>query len=181
LESPGPEPQPAEPALENHNASTSTQAQQQATVMLSKPVQETKATQKETPAAPLTKEQVLGKVFVAVSKSDRKPFWQDKEQGEPSPGLVPYLKGLFTDEITYALNALLKEGIIQEIKPDTYKTVKPLPFEIPPIEFYSGESGKVICPQCGKATAKLYDYAGDWLCVDCLNERQHSNDNLFGE
>jgi len=41
---------------------------------------------------------------------------------------------------------------------------------------YDNPEKTVICPRCGKATARLYDYAGEWVCVDCLNELQHKND-----
>jgi len=36
-----------------------------------------------------------------------------------------------------------------------------------------------VLQHLGKSTSKLYDYAGDWLCVDCLNVRQHQNDELY--
>jgi len=41
---------------------------------------------------------------------------------------------------------------------------------------YDNPEKTVICPRCGKAKGKLYEYAGEWVCVDCLNELQHKND-----
>jgi len=118
---------------------------------------------------------VMSKVYRAVIESNRQPFWQDAENADPNPNLLYYLVGLTGDQISNGLAALVREGYVAEVRENVYKAVK----EFPAFEFYSGEQGEVICPQCGKATAKLYDYAGEWLCVDCLNERQHSNDELY--
>jgi len=41
---------------------------------------------------------------------------------------------------------------------------------------YDNPEKKVVCPRCGKATSRLYEYDGKWVCVDCLNELQHKND-----
>jgi len=41
---------------------------------------------------------------------------------------------------------------------------------------YDNPEKMVVCPRCGKATSRLYDYDGQWVCVDCLNELQHKND-----
>jgi len=42
---------------------------------------------------------------------------------------------------------------------------------------YDNPEKMVVCPRCGKATSKVYDYAGKWVCIDCLNELQHGNDD----
>ena len=45
---------------------------------------------------------------------------------------------------------------------------------------YEDPVKKVICPRCGKSVSKLYEYGGQWFCVDCLNEIQHQNDDTYG-
>jgi P4 family phage/plasmid primase-like protien len=44
---------------------------------------------------------------------------------------------------------------------------------------YEDPIKKVICPHCVKAVSKLYEYDGQWFCVDCLNEVQHQNDDVY--
>jgi len=44
---------------------------------------------------------------------------------------------------------------------------------------YDNPEKTVICPRCGKVVSKLYEYDGQWLCIDCLNEVQHQNDDLY--
>jgi len=44
---------------------------------------------------------------------------------------------------------------------------------------YDNPEKTVICPRCGKTKSRLYDYDGQWVCVDCLNELQHQNDDDY--
>ena len=44
---------------------------------------------------------------------------------------------------------------------------------------YNDPDKSVYCPRCMRTTTQLYDYGGQWLCVDCLNELQHQNDDLY--
>lgn len=49
---------------------------------------------------------------------------------------------------------------------------------IPPTQNNAPErKSEQICPICGKATARLYDYDGQAVCVDCLNAAQHQHDD----
>jgi len=178
----------AEPVLENHNASTAADTttlqsrtkkvmQIERTSTVPAPAPQTTPLPESTPTqAQLANfRRVMSKVYRAVLESNRQPFWQDSENLDPNPNLLYYLVGLTGDQISNGLAALVRESYVAEVRENVYKAVK----EFPAFQFYSGEQGAVICPQCGKATAKLYDYAGDWLCVDCLNERQHSNEELY--
>jgi len=38
-----------------------------------------------------------------------------------------------------------------------------------------GSNGLVVCPQCGKAVSRLYEYDKKWVCVDCLNKALAEN------
>ncbi len=55
------------------------------------------------------------------------------------------------------------------------------PKPAPPKELDLGGASTVICPVCGSNTSRLWDFAGSWMCTDCLNTKQHKNDNAFGE
>jgi len=44
---------------------------------------------------------------------------------------------------------------------------------------YDNPEKTVICPRCGEVVSKLYEYNGQWLCIDCLNEVQHQNDEIY--
>jgi len=44
---------------------------------------------------------------------------------------------------------------------------------------YDNPQKPIICPRCGKSTSKLYEYGGEWVCVDCLNELQHLHDDEY--
>lgn len=42
---------------------------------------------------------------------------------------------------------------------------------------YSG-GAQVVCPSCGSSTGTLWEVAGKWMCVDCLNKIQHADDDI---
>jgi len=153
---------PAGPAPDNHNVSTSTQAQQQATVMLSKP-------------APQQKE-VLQRTFIAVKISKGEAFWADPEQEKPNSKLSSVLQGLPADVIQEALKSLQWQGYIYETRPNYWYTARDL--HLVDVVYYNDPAKPVYCPSCGKPTTRLYWYDTGWLCVDCLNARQHSSDEL---
>ena len=148
-------PQPETPALENHNAKTSTQPQD------------------------TRQNEVRQRVFIAVKISKGDTFWADSEQEKPNSKLSAILQGLSTDMIKEALKSLQWQGYIYETKPNYWYTVRDL--HLIDVVAYDNPSMPVYCPRCGKPVTKLYWYDTGWLCVDCLNARQHQSDELFGE
>jgi len=166
-------PQPAGPALAN-----SAQTQQQATVMLSKTMQQ------EVPAEPqeqptLSKEEIAQRVYLAVklSERDHEPFWSDSEQKQLNGKLILVLQNLSTDTIKDTLKALQWQGYIMQVKPNHWHAVKGL--HLVDLLAYDNPNMPVYCPNCMKPVSKLYWYDTEWLCVDCLNARQHQNDELY--
>jgi len=148
-------PQPETPALENHNANTSTQSQD--------------TRQKET----------LQRTFIAVKISKGEAFWLDPEQKKPNSKLSAVLQGLPADMIKEALKSLQWQGYIYETKPNYWYTARDL--HLVDVVAYDNPSMSVYCPSCGKPTTRLYWYDTGWLCIDCLNSKQHQSDELFGE
>jgi len=158
---------------------TTTQNQKQNMVMLTKTTEKeaTEITQER--EKPISKEEVIQKVYLAVRLSEKynEPFWSDPELGEPNKKLYPALQGLTTYLIQEALNALQQEGYIMQVKPGYWHAVKDL--HLVYILAYDNPDMPVYCPNCVKPTTRLYWYSDQWLCVDCLNERQHQSDELY--
>jgi len=77
-----------------------------------------------------------------------------------------------TDVITQALSALQTQGSIYQPKLNIWKAVSD-----PRITDKLQYGSAIACPQCGKPTTQFYLYDDDWMCVDCLNARQHQNDD----
>ena len=112
-----------------------------------------------------------------LAERDNEPFWSDAELGEPNKKLYPVLQGLNTYLIQEALKALQQEGYIMEAKPGYWHAVKDL--HLTEVIAYDNPDMPVYCPNCMKPVARLYWYDTEWLCADCLNERQHQNDDLY--
>jgi len=148
-------PRPVEPVLENHNANTSTQSQD------------------------TRQNEVRQRVFIAVKISKGEAFWLDPEQEKPNSKLSAVLQGLPADMIKEALKSLQWQGYIYETKPNYWYVARDL--HLVDVIAYDNPSMPVYCPHCGKPVTKLYWYDAGWLCIDCLNARQHENDELAGE
>jgi len=166
-------PQPAGPALD------SSQKEQTTMLMVSNTTQQEApaATQEQAPT--LSKEEIAQRVFIAVKLSEKynEPFWSDPELGEPNKKLYAVLQGLTTSVIQEALKSLQWQGYIYETKPNYWRVVKDLHFV--DLLAYDNPDVPVYCPNCMKPVTRLYWYDTEWLCVDCLNERQHQNDELY--
>jgi len=87
------------------------------------------------------------------------------------------LQGLTTGIIQEALKALQEEGYIMQVKPGYWHATKDL--HLVDILAYDNPSMPVYCPNCMKPVTRLYWYDTEWLCVDCLNARQHQNEELY--
>jgi len=144
-----------------------------------------KLMQREAPAAPLeqapalTKEEIVQRVYLAVKLSERdyELFWSDPEQKQLNSKLTFVLQNLSIDTIKGILKALQWQGFIVETKPGYWHAVKDL--HLVDILAYDNPDMPVYCPNCMKPVTRLYWYDTQWLCVDCLNERQHQNDDLY--
>jgi len=165
------------PAGSVHNA---TQKEQTTMLMVDKPMQQQEApetTQEQ--EKPLTREETLQRVYFAIKLSEKynEPFWSDIELGEPNKKLYPALQGLNTYLIQEALKTLQWQGYIVEAKPGYWHATKDL--HLLDILAYDNPDMPVYCPNCMKPVTRLYWYDAEWLCVDCLNARQHQNDDLY--
>jgi len=69
------------------------------------------------------------------------------------------------------------QGYTTETKPGYWHAVKDL--HLVDILAYDNPDMPVYCPRCMNPVVRLYWYDAEWLCVDCLNELQHQNDNLY--
>jgi len=173
-------PQPETPVPDTYNTEQATQTQQQATVLLSKTTQQTRAAEQEAPVTPQQQDarlkEAVQRVYNAVCVAQRKdePFWQREDLGQPNENLFPALETLTTDLIEKALQTLERQGYIYQQKPNHWRTVRHL--YVADIVYYNDPEHLVYCPNCGKPVSKLYWYGADWLCIDCLNELQHKND-----
>jgi len=158
---------------------STTQNQKQNMVMLSKTMEKEATEPPQEREKPLSKEEILQRTYLAVKLSEKynEAFWSDPELGEPNKKLYSVLQGLTTGIIQLALNALQKEGYIMQVKPGYWHTTKDL--HIVDILAYDNPDMPVYCPNCMKPTTRLYWYDTEWLCVDCLNERQHQNEELY--
>jgi len=163
------------PAGSVHNA---TQKEQTTMLMVDKPMQQEAPAEPHEQAPSLSKEEIVQRVYLAVklSEKDNEPFWSDPELGEPNKKLYPVLQGLTTGVIQEALKALQEEGYIMQVKPNYWHATKDL--RLINLVVYN-DPRSVYCPRCMRTTTQLYDYGGQWLCVDCLNELQHQNDDLY--
>jgi len=163
------------PAGSVHNA---TQKEQTTMLMVDKPMQQEAPAEPHEQAPKLTKEEIAQRVYLAVKLSEKygEPFWSDAELGEPNKKLYPALQGLTTGVIQEALKALQEEGYIMQVKPGYWHVAKDL--HLVNLVVYN-DPRSVYCPRCMRTTTQLYDYGGQWLCVDCLNELQHQNDDLY--
>jgi len=123
--------------------------------------------------------EVLQRTFIAVKISKNDTFWADPEQKKPNSKLSAVLQGLSAEEINAALKSLQWEGYIYETKPNYWYVARDLHFI--DVVYYDDPAKPVYCPSCGKPVTKLYWYDTGWLCVDCLNSRQHQGDELSGE
>jgi len=164
------------PAGSVHNT---TQKEQTTMLMVDKPMQQEAPAEPQEQAPKLTKEEIIQRTFIAVKLSEKynEPFWEDIELGEPNKKLYPVLQGLTTYLIQEALKALQEEGYIMEVKPNYWRAVRDL--HIIDIVAYDNPDMPVYCPNCMKPVTRLYWYDTEWLCVDCLNARQHQNDDLY--
>jgi hypothetical protein len=120
--------------------------------------------------------EVLQRTFIAVKISKGDTFWADPEQEKPNRKLSSVLQGLPADMIKEALKSLQWQGYIYETKPNYWYTARDL--HLVDVVYYNDPAKPVYCPSCGKPTTRLYWYDTGWLCVDCLNARQHSSDEL---
>jgi len=111
------------------------------------------------------------RMYIAIKYNDGKEFWQNEEISEPNKEFFPYLQGFTTDMIQQSLAILQKQGDIYKQKPNVWKAVKD-----PRLVDTLSYPRAIACPHCGKLTTQLYWYSDDWVCIDCLNERQHEND-----
>ena len=153
-----------------------TQNQKQNMVMLTKTMEKEAPETMQEREKPLTREEIIQKTFVAVKLSEKysEPFWEDIE---PNKKLYPALQGLTTGVIQEALKTLQEEGYIMQVKPNYWHAVKDL--HLVDILAYDNPDMPVYCPNCMKPVTRLYWYDTEWLCVDCLNARQHQNDDLY--
>jgi len=44
---------------------------------------------------------------------------------------------------------------------------------------YNDSEKTVICPRCKKLVHQIYNYGGQYMCVDCMNEIQYKNDDVY--
>ena len=44
---------------------------------------------------------------------------------------------------------------------------------------YNNSEKTVICPRCKKLVHQIYNYGGQYMCVDCMNEIQYKNDDVY--
>ena len=194
---PRPQPPPAPQAHEPDSPSFNAQAQEPGSIALPGPVLDSlqkeqtsmlmvdKPMQQEAPAEPheqapaLTKEEIAQRVYLAVklSERDNESFWSDPELGEPNKKLYPVLQGLTTGVIQEALKSLQWQGYITETKPGYWHAVRDPRFV--DLLAYDNPDMPIYCPNCMKPVTRLYWYDTEWLCVDCLNARQHQNDDLY--
>jgi len=153
----------------------SSQKEQTSMLMVDKPMQQEAPAEPHEQAPVLSKEEIVQRVYLAVKLSEKynEPFWSDIELGEPNKKLYAILQGLTTGVIQEALKALQEEGYIMQVKPGYWHAAKDL------ILAYDNPSMPVYCPNCMKPVTRLYWYDTEWLCVDCLNARQHQNDDLY--
>jgi len=165
--------QPATPVLD------SLQKEREAMLMVDKTMQQEVPAEPQEQAPALTKEEIAQRVYLAVklSERDNEPFWSDPNLGEPNQKLYSVLQGLTTGIIQLALNALQEEGYIMQVKPNYWHATKDL--HLVDVIAYDNPDMPVYCPNCMKPVTRLYWYDTEWLCVDCLNERQHQNDELY--
>ena len=158
-------------------------AQVQASMQVSSPLPAGSAldnSQQNTADKPtLTKEETLQRVYLAVKLSEKynKPFWSDLEQKQLNNRFSSLLQRLSEDMIKEALKSLQWQGFIAETKPGYWHAVKDL--HLVDILAYDNPDMPVYCPNCMKPVARLYWYDTEWLCADCLNERQHQNEELY--
>jgi len=156
-----------------------TQKQKQNMVMLSKTMEKEATETPKERQQPLSREEALQEVYLGVRLAENynEPFWSDTELGEPNKKLYPVLQGLTTGVIQEALKALQEGGYIMQVKPGYWHAAKDL--HLVDILAYDNPDMPVYCPNCMKPTTRLYWYDTEWLCVDCLNARQHQNDELY--
>jgi len=164
------------PAGSVHNA---TQKEQTSMLMVDKPMQQEAPAEPHEQAPALTKEEIAQRVYLAVklSERDNESFWSDPELGEPNKKLYPVLQGLTTGVIQEALKSLQWQGYITETKPGYWHAVRDPRFV--DLLAYDNPDMPIYCPNCMKPVTRLYWYDTEWLCVDCLNARQHQNDDLY--
>ena len=156
-----------------------TQNQKQNMVMLTKTMEKEASEPPQEREKSLSKEEIIQRVYLAVKLAERdsEAFWSDPDLGEPNKKLYPALQGLTTYLIQEALKALQKEGYIMQVKPGYWHATKDL--HLVDILVYDNPDMPVYCPNCMKPTTRLYWYDAGWLCVDCLNARQHQNEELY--
>jgi len=110
-------------------------------------------------------------MYIAIKYNDGKEFWQNEEISEPNKEFFLYLQGFTTNMLQQSLTTLQKQGNIYKQRPNVWKAVKD-----PRLADNLSYPQAVACPRCGKPTKQLYWYDDEWMCIDCLNERQHEND-----
>jgi len=157
----------------------SLQKEREAMLMVDKPMQQEAPAEPHEQAPSLSKEEIVQRVYLAVklAERDNEAFWSDPDLGEPNKKLYPALQGLTTYLIQEALKTLQWQGYIVETKPGYWHAVKDL--HLVDILAYDNPDMPVYCPNCMKPVTRLYWYDGEWLCIDCLNARQHQNDDLY--
>ena len=157
----------------------SLQKEREAMLMVDKPMQQEAPAEPHEQAPALTKEEIAQRVYLAVKLSEKynEPFWSDPEQKQLNNKLTFVLQDLTTDTIKDTLKALQWQGYITETKPGYWHAVKDL--HLVDILAYDNPDMPVYCPNCMKPVTRLYWYDTEWLCVDCLNARQHQNDDLY--
>jgi len=134
---------------------------------------ETQVNAKESQMSPMDAKQAAERVYVAIKYNDGKEFWIKEEFGELNEVFYPYLQDLTNDMITQSLDLLQTQGSIYLQKPNVWKAVHD-PRLVDKLDY----AQPVACPRCGKQTLHLYLYDDDWLCSDCLTERQHQSDDV---
>jgi P4 family phage/plasmid primase-like protien len=132
----------------------------------------TQANAPESKMPTIDAKQAVERVYIAIKYNVGKEFWKDEQLGEPNAAFYPYLQGMNTDIITQALSALQTQGSIYKPKPNIWKAVSD-----PRTADKLSYSSAIACPQCSKPTSQLYSYDDDWMCVDCLNARQHQGED----
>jgi len=155
------------------------QKEQTTMLMVDKPMQQEAPAEPHEQAPSLSKEEIAQRVYLAVqlAEKDNEAFWGDPELGEPNKKLYSVLQGLTTGVIQEALKALQEEGYIVETKPGYWHAIKDL--YLTSVIAYNNPDKPVYCPNCMKPVTRLYWFDSGWLCIDCLNARQHQNDDLY--
>ena len=134
---------------------------------------ETQANAEESQMPSINANEATERMYIAIKYNDGKEFWQNEEISEPNKEFFPYLQGFTTDMLQQSLTILQNQGNIYKQRPNVWKAVKD-----PRLVDNLSYPKAIACSRCGKPTKQLYWYDDEWMCLDCLNERQHENDEV---